>query len=48
MKHHRITLMFLAMAIAFYALGLATAGHLFLALGAAAELMFWVNLFKRR
>lgn len=48
MQRHGITLMFLGLALVFYLLGLATAGGVFLALGAAAEIMFWIHLFRRR
>ena len=43
-----IALIFLAMALVFYGLGLATAATAFIVLGVAAELMFWVNLFRRK
>ena len=41
-------LVFLLMALVFYVLGFATTATAFIALGAAAELMFWVNLFRRK
>ncbi len=48
MNKHRLTWLFLLLAVVCYAMGMATAGMVLLALGAAAEVMFWVNLFRRR
>ena len=43
-----MALIFLALALLFYGLGFATTATAFIALGVAAEVMFWVNLFRRK
>ena len=43
-----IALIFLAVALVFYGLGMALAATTFIVLGVAAEVMFWVNLFRRK
>jgi hypothetical protein len=47
MKYHLLTTALLILALALYAVG-ATAGSTFvLALGAAAEVLFWVRVLRR-
>ena len=43
-----ITIGFMALAIACYAIGLALPGGLFLLFGVGFELAFWARLFRRR
>jgi hypothetical protein len=48
MKNHLPTWVFLLLAIACYFLGMALPAAIFMLLGALAEAIFWVRLFKRR
>jgi len=47
MKRHVITILFLVVAIACYAIGAAGPGTAFLVAGGIAELAFWFRIFKR-
>ena len=48
MKRHIITVLLLAMAIVFYALGAAGPGSILLLLGMLAEATFWFRVFGNR
>lgn len=45
---HVITLLFLMIAIVFYALGAAGPGTVFLVIGALAEGAFWLRILRRK
>lgn len=47
-NNHLITIGFLAIAIACYAIGMVLPAVLFLVIGGAAELTFWVRVLRRR
>ncbi|MGD9265483.1 MAG: glycosyl transferase family 39 [Lysobacterales bacterium] len=48
MTRHVPTFVFLLLAIACYFLGMALPAAIFMLLGALAEAVFWVRLFRRR
>ena len=48
MKRHLITVALLLVAIAFYLVGLASAGILAFTVGALFEIWFWVRILVRR
>ena len=48
MKRHLVTFLFLALAIVFYSLGAVGPGTALLILGALAEAVFWIRLFRWR
>jgi len=48
MKDHLVTYLFLLAAFALYFLGMAMPATIFMLLGALAEMVFWVRLFRRK
>lgn len=48
MKYHLPTWLFLLIAFLFYFLGMALPAAFFMLLGALAEIVFWVRVFRRR
>lgn len=47
MKRHFWTIVFLALALALYSIGLVAGAVVLLLMGFAAEIAFWVSLFMR-
>ena len=46
MKNHLWTFVFLVLALALYAVGMAAGAVILLLMGFAAEIVFWISLFK--
>jgi hypothetical protein len=48
MSRRALVLLFLVLAVVCYAIGFGAGAVAFIVLGAAAEILFWVHLFRRR
>jgi len=48
MSRRALVVLFLVLAVVCYAIGFGAGAVAFIVLGAAAEILFWVHLFRRR